>query len=104
MKLLILLVLTSTSVWGLPDRKVLREKDVPRQTRQDLLQPHQVHRKDNTQREASRDCKPKSASCIAQKAAAEAKAAQAAQNAAGAQAAHMVSWLCLDIIVLCYYS
>ncbi|KAI8437784.1 hypothetical protein MSG28_012015 [Choristoneura fumiferana] len=41
-------------------------------------------------REATRDCKSKCASSIAQKAAAEAKAAQAAQNAAGAQAAHMV--------------
>lgn len=89
MRLFVLLVLMSMSVWGFPERK----EKVQREARQDShpSQQLQLHRTENKVREAPRDCKAKSATCIAQKAAAEAKAAQAAQNAAGAQAAHMVA-------------
>lgn len=85
MRLLVLLLLTAVSVRAFPQKRASdKELALPQ-----LVQNIQ-DRKENRVREASRDCKGKCATSIAQKAAAEAKAAQAAQNAAGAQAAHMV--------------
>ncbi|XP_059058776.1 tol-Pal system protein TolA-like [Achroia grisella] len=83
MRLGVLLLLTVASVWGFPERRAAEKQ-------QQLLPGQQLEGKENKVREATRDCKGKCATSIAQKAAAEAKAAQAAQNAAGAQAAHMV--------------
>ncbi|XP_026761357.2 tol-Pal system protein TolA-like [Galleria mellonella] len=84
MRLGVCFLLTIASVWGFPERRAPEKPQLSQIA-------HQVEeRKENKAREAPIDCKGKSATSIAQKAAAEAKAAQAAQNAAGAQAAHMV--------------
>lgn len=72
------------SAQGFPNQRSTEEAHPPR------INSH-GEGKANAARDCNTNCNTKSASSIAQKAAAEAKAAQAAQNAAGAQAAHMVS-------------
>ncbi|GBP42454.1 hypothetical protein EVAR_47749_1 [Eumeta japonica] len=93
MRVAVFVSLIAAAAWAYPERRAADKQLEVTQANYVTQQVQSLssHSSGPQQREAApRDCKGKSATIIAQKAAAEAQAAQAAQNAAGAQAAHMV--------------